>query len=1391
MNNSIDNLLQYYSSTERYQAKQNQIPNDAIAFVEDEGVIYTHGHKFGGSADIENGSVTTSKIAQKAVTSSKLADNIQIESLQAENITIQNDDEEIILISGGTEPITSKYGFKKEGKTNADVLLAGGGTKPLSEIGGGGVDQIQSDWNQTNENAKDYIKNKPTIPQVPEIDYEPTPNSDNLVTSGGVYNAINSIESIESGSITDTSTYERTTYSEVTYYWCTDKVFELNTGDSVIVTPRHVLASQTVWASDPIALIPVETGSYKYTAAADNVRITVGFTSADEFDYVITRKNSILDYVSRSTVSCVERQTLDFEEQTMARENIGIQDEVIDAGEDSKKVYLKRNIVEIEGEEKNILTQDAFYKDNDVAASRSIDNQEDANERVPNTDKIFVVKYDFDLNEDTITIPDNSILEFDGGSINNGKLTGNVKIINCPDNLYETVECNNLFVENEKHLNNTDVLQLYDNAGNDAVVIPTYNDQILSSSNFYSVGGINKLICRVQKNILGTASPSLRYIFYDKNFAYVGKSDWKSLSTTVVEDVPSGVAYVVFNISGKNLGNRSIDAIIDRAYLNILNQEAVSIKDKLMNELPDTLTVDLGNISGGHIISDGNGNYIYNKNGRIENEEQVGSIFIPYDVFKYYDYIEFVGEKTRPNCYVDFLKKIPREPNEVVEYSDWYNGRISIYNSRGVECDYAIPKDCKCIYVRNAVNVGGVITKCVPKQIVLKKLSSNGLDTVDINTKTKSEKDVNLSEIKFLHWNTGQNNLGQWETGHNYFNNSNIQSHIDGFKQFFNSVAGHHLLFNEYFSVIGTGTNKQQNFENVLPARYGMTGRIAFAEFSLCGVYYNQLVATKLGWCDCLKGIVGSNNLPQYSCPYIIYRYVLGNVDLYVVSVHVPALITKEIRDLVLTELKTVTSSYSNVVIVGDFNDSGTYSYNNPTGDKFVNVKEIFKEENGWHIANEEHDDTPTFDYSKSYGKVTTLLDYVVWRGDDIDVPYLKVRTDAIVPGTEELSETEGRIIDDDPQSGDTNFNESYVNHRLSDHWPVEFTVIQKNKQNVTPSVEGANRYDRNSKAPQWYNGEDWVSSNGERTDIRKSGTTEQRPGTEQNTKYPKTVGFTYYDESLNKVLIWNGFSWLYETPSILSIGDSILRGYRNEEKSFFKYITNDFKQDAISGSRLSYKSGYSIKTAYEQLEDEVNYDPEVIITGSGVNDWALDAPLGTMPTVAVTNDTEANALDKTKVYDAVQYTFYQMIKKYPKARRFFITTTRFDCDVNEDIQGKYTDTNTQNYSYKDLAEGIKQICELYGVIFIDILNKSFVSSEFSIYKAPTKYSEVPVGERRSWNRKYYIDADGLHPTDLCYKEVYAEIIGKELNDYVNKKLIFITSENENFVDSNNNNIII
>lgn len=38
----------------------------------------------------------------------------------------------------------------------------------------GGGEQVQADWNQTNTNAKDFIKNKPTIPSVPSWAMQPT-----------------------------------------------------------------------------------------------------------------------------------------------------------------------------------------------------------------------------------------------------------------------------------------------------------------------------------------------------------------------------------------------------------------------------------------------------------------------------------------------------------------------------------------------------------------------------------------------------------------------------------------------------------------------------------------------------------------------------------------------------------------------------------------------------------------------------------------------------------------------------------------------------------------------------------------------------------------------------------------------------------------------------------------------------------------------------------------------------------------------------------------------------------------------------------------------------------------------------------------------------------------
>lgn len=68
------------------------------------------------------------------------------------------------------------------------------------------------------------------------------------------------------------------------------------------------------------------------------------------------------------------------------------------------RVYLRKNIVD----GKNVLTQDMI-------------NQ---------ADTTYVIMYDFDLNGQTITIPERCTLDFQGGSIINGTIVGNNTIIN-------------------------------------------------------------------------------------------------------------------------------------------------------------------------------------------------------------------------------------------------------------------------------------------------------------------------------------------------------------------------------------------------------------------------------------------------------------------------------------------------------------------------------------------------------------------------------------------------------------------------------------------------------------------------------------------------------------------------------------------------------------------------------------------------------------------------------------------------------------------------------------------------------------------------------------------------------------------------------------------------
>ena len=77
------------------------------------------------------------------------------------------------------------------------------------------------------------------------------------------------------------------------------------------------------------------------------------------------------------------------------------------------RVWLRKNIKKsslcdcCDDTKKNILTQNMFFKQDNIS---------------PNTNTIYIIQYDYDLDGNTITIPSDSVLVFDGGSFSNGQI---------------------------------------------------------------------------------------------------------------------------------------------------------------------------------------------------------------------------------------------------------------------------------------------------------------------------------------------------------------------------------------------------------------------------------------------------------------------------------------------------------------------------------------------------------------------------------------------------------------------------------------------------------------------------------------------------------------------------------------------------------------------------------------------------------------------------------------------------------------------------------------------------------------------------------------------------------------------------------------------------------
>ena len=174
------------------------------------------------------------------------------------------------------------------------------------------------------------------------------------------------------------------------------------------------------------------------------------------------------------------------------------------------RIYLRKNIVN----KKNILTQDMISE---------------ANTR-------YIIQYDYDLNGESITIPDNCVLVFDGGSIVNGKIVGtnsrlhalSYKILDTNILLSGTWNIKGLYAEWFGAVNNKDV-DSYEalNAtvlSCDSIEVPLLIDkntefmvtQTLNLPRFGVIGG-GKNKCAIYSNISNATNETMAFVYGASN----------------------------------------------------------------------------------------------------------------------------------------------------------------------------------------------------------------------------------------------------------------------------------------------------------------------------------------------------------------------------------------------------------------------------------------------------------------------------------------------------------------------------------------------------------------------------------------------------------------------------------------------------------------------------------------------------------------------------------------------------------------------------------------------------------------------------------------------------------------------------------------------------------
>ncbi|MBO5701262.1 MAG: SGNH/GDSL hydrolase family protein, partial [Clostridia bacterium] len=145
----------------------------------------------------------------------------------------------------------------------------------------------------------------------------------------------------------------------------------------------------------------------------------------------------------------------------------------------------------------------------------------------------------------------------------------------------------------------------------------------------------------------------------------------------------------------------------------------------------------------------------------------------------------------------------------------------------------------------------------------------------------------------------------------------------------------------------------------------------------------------------------------------------------------------------------------------------------------------------------------------------------------------------------------------------------------------------------------------------------------------------------------------------------------------------------------------------SVSGAKASYVNGDDkTKWLYTQFEENKNQQFDIIVMHGGVNDARHNRSIG-----KILDSEDSAALDKAKntYVGGLQWLFYNVKKSQPNAKLYFI--------ANHHLDG-HTTGNAKNMApYFDMA---KELCEKYGIIFIDLYNNKELNDKLET--TTTKY---------------------------------------------------------------------